>query len=92
MLLQVRKTDKNFTNAIAYNNLLSEIKSFLRTIKDNKGIFITTADFTKEARNEAKPYRGRVALINKNDLIKYCKKYQIKCVKQTIDIFKLIEN
>ena len=83
--IQAKKFDDN-------NVGVSDIKSFLHTIKDNKGIFITTADFTKEAKNEAKPYRGRVALINKNDLIKYCKKYQIKCVKQTIDIFKLSDN
>lgn len=34
---------------------------------------------------------GRLALINKDDLIKYCKKFEIKCIKQsTVDIFKVL--
>jgi len=82
--IQAKKYDNN-------NVGLSDVKSFLHTIKDNKGIFITTADFTKEAKAEAKPYRGRVALINKDDLVKYCKKYQIKCCKQTIEIFTVAD-
>ncbi|MBM3590981.1 MAG: hypothetical protein FJX30_06420 [Alphaproteobacteria bacterium] len=82
--IQAKKYDTN-------NVGVGDIKSFLHTINKNKGIFITTADFTKEAKLEAKPYRGRVALINKDDLIKYCKKFEIKCIKQsTVDIFKVL--
>jgi restriction system protein len=81
--IQAKRYDNN-------NISVNDIKNFLHTINKNKGIFITTSDFTKDAMEEVKSYRGRVALINKVSLIKYCKKYEIQCVKQTIDIFKTI--
>jgi restriction system protein len=81
--IQAKRYDNN-------NISVNDIKNFLHTINKNKGIFITTSDFTKDAMAEARSYRGRVALINKDSLIKYCKKYEIQCVKQTIDIFKII--
>ena len=81
--IQAKRYDNN-------NISVNDIKNFLHTINKNKGIFITTSDFTKDAMAEVKSYRGRVALINKDSLIKYCKKYEIQCVKQTIDIFKII--
>ena len=81
--IQAKRYDNN-------NISVNDIKNFLHTINKNKGIFITTSDFTKDAMAEVKSYRGRVALINKDSLIKYCKKYEIQCVKQTIDIFKTI--
>jgi len=81
--IQAKRYDNN-------NISVNDIKNFLHTINKNKGIFITTSDFTKDAMAEVRSYRGRVALINKDSLIKYCKKYEIQCVKQTIDIFKII--
>ena len=81
--IQAKRYDNN-------NVSVNDIKNFLHTINKNKGIFITTSDFTKDAMAEVKSYRGRVALINKDSLIKYCKKYEIQCAKQTIDIFKTI--
>ena len=81
--IQAKRYDNN-------NISVNDIKNFLNTINKNKGIFITTSDFTKDAMAEVISYRGRVALINKVSLIKYCKKYEIQCVKQTIDIFKTI--
>lgn len=71
------------------NNVgVNDMKSFLHTIRNHKGIFITTSDFTKDAKSEALSFKGKIALINKDDLIKYCKKYEIECSKQTIEIFK----
>ena len=81
--IQAKRYDNN-------NISVNDIKNFLHTINKNKGIFITTSDFTKDAMAEVRSYRGRVALINKDSLIKYCKKYEIQCIKQTIDIFKTI--
>jgi restriction endonuclease Mrr len=53
-------------------------------------VFITTSDFSQKAREEAQNYKeGKVALINYHELVKLCKKYQVLCEKQTIEIFKL---
>jgi restriction system protein len=81
--IQAKKWDNN-------NVQPKDMKEFLYNIKGSKGVFITTSDFSQKSRDEAKNYKdGKVALINYNDLIKLCKKYQVLCQKQTIEIFKL---
>lgn len=81
--IQAKKWDNN-------NVQPKDIKEFLYNVRGNKGVFITTSDFSQKAREEAQKYKeGKVALINYNDLVKLCKKYQVLCQKQTIEIFKL---
>ena len=81
--IQAKKWDNN-------NVQPKDIKEFLYNVRGNKGVFITTSDFSQKAREEAQNYKeGKVALINYNDLVKLCKKYQVLCEKQTIEIFKL---
>jgi restriction system protein len=81
--IQAKKWDNN-------NVQPKDMKEFLYNVRSNKGVFITTSDFSQKAREEAKNYKeGKVALINYNDLVKLCKKYQVLCQKQIIEIFKL---
>lgn len=81
--IQAKKWDNN-------NIQPKDIKEFLYNVRGNKGVFITTSDFSQKAREEAQNYKeGKVALINYSDLVKLCKKYQVLCKKQTIEIFKL---
>jgi restriction system protein len=81
--IQAKKWDNN-------NIQPKDIKEFLYNVRGNKGVFITTSDFSQKAREEVQNYKeGKVALINYNDLVKLCKKYQVLCKKQTIEIFKL---
>jgi restriction system protein len=81
--IQAKKWDNN-------NVQPKDIKEFLYNVRGNKGVFITTSDFSQKAREEAQNYKeGKVALINYKDLVKFCKKYQVLCKKQTIEIFKL---
>ncbi len=81
--IQAKKWDNN-------NVQPKDIKEFLYNVRGNKGVFITTSDFSQKAREEAQNYKeGKVALINHQDLSKLCKKYQVFCEKQTIEIFKL---
>lgn len=82
--IQAKKWDNN-------NIQPKDIKEFLYNVRGNKGVFITTSDFSQKAREEAQNYKeGKVALINYSDLVKFCKKYQVLCKKQTIEIFKLL--
>ena len=81
--IQAKKCDNN-------NVQPKDIKEFLYNVRGNKGVFITTSDFSPKAREEAQNYKeGKVALINYHDLVKLCKKYQVLCEKQTIEIFKI---
>lgn len=81
--IQAKKWDNN-------NIQPKDIKEFLYNVRGNKGVFITTSDFSEKARREAENYKeGKVALINYIELIKLCKKYQILCHKQPLDIYKL---
>lgn len=81
--IQAKKWDNN-------NIQPKDIKEFLYNVRGNKGVFITTSDFSQKAREEVQNYKeGKVALINYNDLVKLCKKYQVLCKKQTIEIFKI---
>jgi restriction system protein len=81
--IQAKKWDNN-------NIQPKDMKEFLYNVRGNKGVFITTSDFSQKSREEAQNYKeGKVALINYNDLVKLCKKYQVLCKKQTIEIFKL---
>ena len=81
--IQAKKWDNN-------NIQPKDMKEFLYNVRGNKGVFITTSDFSQKSREEAQNYKeGKVALINYSDLIKLCKKYQVFCEKQTIEIFKL---
>ncbi len=81
--IQAKKWDNN-------NIQPKDMKEFLYNVRGNKGVFITTSDFSQRAKDEAQNYKeGKVALINYADLIKLCKKYQVLCKKQTIEIFKL---
>ena len=81
--IQAKKWDNN-------NVQPKDIKEFLYNVRGNKGVFITTSDFSQKAREEAQNYKEwKVALINYKDLVKFCKKYQVLCKKQTIEIFKL---
>ena len=83
--IQAKKWDNN-------NVQPKDIKEFLFNVRGNKGVFITTSDFSQKARDEAVNYKdGKVALINYSELIKLCKKYQILCKKQTIYIYKIKE-
>lgn len=67
-----------------------DMKEFLYNVRENKGVFITTSDFSQKSKEEAQNYKdGKIALINHQDLIKLCKKYQVLCEKQTIYIYKL---
>lgn len=81
--IQAKKWDNN-------NIQPKDMKEFLYNVRGSKGVFITTSDFSQKSREEAQNYKeGKVALINYKDLIKLCKKYQVLCKKQTIEIFKL---
>ena len=81
--IQAKKWDNN-------NIQPKDMKEFLYNVRGSKGVFITTSDFSQKSREEAQNYKeGKVALINYNDLVKLCKKYQVLCKKQTIEIFRL---
>jgi restriction system protein len=81
--IQAKKWDNN-------NIQPKDMKEFLYNVRGNKGVFITTSDFSDKARSEAANYKeGKVALINYIDLIKLCKKYQVLCHKQSLEIYKL---
>jgi len=83
--IQAKKWDNN-------NVQPKDIKEFLFNVRANKGVFITTSDFSQKARDEAINYKdGKVALINYSELVRLCKKYQILCKKQTIHIYKIKE-
>lgn len=83
--IQAKKWDNN-------NIQPKDIKEFLYNIRGNKGVFITTSDFSEIARREGENYKeGKVALINYIDLIKYCKKYQVLCKKKPLEIYVLDE-
>lgn len=67
-----------------------DLKEFLYNVGDGKGVFITTTDFSQNSKDEVlRNKNGKVALINYHDLVRLCKKYQVLCKKQTIEIFKL---
>lgn len=67
-----------------------DMKEFLYNIRGKKGVFITTSDFSEEAKREANNFKdGFVALINYQELIRLCKKYQHLCEKKTLEIFQL---
>lgn len=81
--IQAKKWDNN-------NIQPKDMKEFLYNVRGSKGVFITTSDFSEKARIEAQNYKeGKVALINYIDLIKLCKKYQVLCHKQSLEIYKL---
>lgn len=81
--IQAKKWDNN-------NIRPKDMKEFLYNIRGNKGVFITTSDFSDNAKLEAANYKeGKIALINYIDLIKLCKKYQVLCHKQPLEIYKL---
>lgn len=81
--IQAKKWDNN-------NIQPKDIKEFLYNVRGNKGVFITTSDFSEKARREAENYKeGKVALINYIELIKLCKKHQVLCHKQPLEIYKL---
>jgi len=81
--IQAKKWDNN-------NVQPKDMKEFLYNVRGNKGVFITTSDFSDKARREAESYKeGKVALINYSDLIKLCMKYQVLCEKQALEIYKL---
>jgi restriction system protein len=83
--IQAKKWDNN-------NIQPKDMKEFLYNIRGNKGVFITTSDFSDKAKLEAANYKdGKVALINYIELIKLCKKYQVLCHKQSLEIYKLGE-
>jgi restriction endonuclease Mrr len=84
--IQAKKWDNN-------NIQPKDIKEFLYNVRGNKGVFITTSDFSPKSREEAKNYKdGKIALISYIDLIKLCKKYEVLCKKRTIEVFELEEN
>ncbi len=67
-----------------------DIKEFLYNTTSNKGVFITTSSFSKEAEREVENNKScRVALINGKRLIELCKKYEIGCKKQIIERYNL---
>lgn len=67
-----------------------DIKEFLYNVRGQKGVFITTSDFSKKAEEEAQNYKeGKVALINYSYLIKLCKKYQLLCRQKPLHIYQL---
>lgn len=69
---------------------VKDIKEFLYNIKNEKGVFITTSDFSDDAKNEVLAFKDApIALINYKELIRLCKKYEHACRKKTIEIFKL---
>lgn len=69
---------------------VKDIKEFLYNIKNEKGVFITTSDFSDDARNEVLAFKDApIALINYKELIRLCKKYEHACRKKTIEIFKI---
>jgi restriction system protein len=69
---------------------VKDIKEFLYNIKNEKGVFITTSDFSEDAKNEVLAFKDApIALINYKELIRLCKKYEHACRKKTIEIFKL---
>jgi restriction system protein len=68
-----------------------DMREFLYNIRGKKGVFITTSDFSEDARSEAGSFKdGSVALINYQELIRLCKKYQHLCEKKNLEIFQLI--
>ncbi len=68
-----------------------DMREFLYNIRGKKGVFITTSDFSEEAQREASNFKdGSVALINYQELIRFCKKYQHFCKKKILEIFQLI--
>ncbi|MBU6197404.1 MAG: restriction endonuclease [Cyanobacteria bacterium REEB446] len=84
--IQAKKWDNN-------NIQPKDIKEFLYNVRGNKGVFITTSDFSPKSREEAKNYKdGKIALISYIDLIKLCKKYEVLCKKRTIEVFELEES
>ncbi len=67
-----------------------DIKEFLYNVTSNKGVFITTSDFSAEAKKEVDSNKAcRVALINGKQLIKLCKDYEIGCKKQIIERYNI---
>ena len=71
--IQAKKRDNN-------NIQPKDVKEFLYNVGGNKGVFITTSDFSQKAKDEVINYKeGKVALINYGELIRLCKKYQVFC-------------
>jgi restriction system protein len=86
IFIQAKKWDNNKVPP-------KDMKEFLYNIKGNKGVFITTSDFSPAAKQEAENYKdGKIALINYSELIKLCKKYQILCYKKAIEIYEIEGN
>lgn len=74
--------DKIYIQAKRWNDNVSrpELQKFVGALsakKSNKGIFITTSDFTKEAREYATNLSHTIILINGKDLTKFMIEYNV---------------
>lgn len=68
-----------------------DMKEFLYNISGKKGVFITTSEFSNEAKQEAANFKeGFIALVDHKELVRLCKKYQHHCQRKTLEIFRLI--
>lgn len=71
--------DKIYVQAKRWNDNIGrpELQKFVGALLANKGIFITTSDFTKEAREYAAKLENRIVLINGKELTKLMIKHNI---------------
>lgn len=79
------------------NNVgVSAIKEFfgsLETHKAVKGVFVTTSDFTGDARKNAESFSKRIVLIGGEQLAKLMMRYQVGCRnEETLHIKKIDED